>query len=103
MSQMSVYNALILRVLHLPALLLSIIRSGGQTDVTKDHLISIEDKSDYIIQKKIDYRPVIKSHDDEYQKTEIRRWELITIEIKPGLDQAVLTIPFRVFRQLYFL
>ena len=33
MSQMSVYNALILRVLHLPALLLSIIRSGGQTQM----------------------------------------------------------------------
>ena len=86
-------------MLPLPERLLSIIRYEEQIDVTKDHLISIEDKSDYIIQKKIDYTPVIKSHYDEYQKTEIRRWELITIEIKPGLDQAVLTIPFRVFKQ----
>jgi hypothetical protein len=45
---------------------------GVKIDVTKDLLDNIEDKDSYILQKKIDYAPVIKTPGNEFSKVEIR-------------------------------
>ncbi len=44
---------------------------GVEVDVTKDKLDKISDKSNYILQEKVEYTPVIETP-DEYAKVEIR-------------------------------
>ncbi|QQS37603.1 MAG: hypothetical protein IPM56_06515 [Ignavibacteriales bacterium] len=51
--------------------LFSFAGSGVEVDVTKELLDSITDRSNYILQKKIEYAPLIKTPDG-YSKVEIR-------------------------------
>ncbi len=44
---------------------------GVEVDVTKDMLDKVTDKSNYILQEKVDYAPVLETP-DEYAKVEIR-------------------------------
>ncbi|MBK7629759.1 MAG: hypothetical protein IPJ23_03415 [Ignavibacteriales bacterium] len=50
---------------------------GVDVDVTKEKLIGVENKSNYILQQKVDYAPLIQTPDD-FSKVEIRMmflWE----------------------------
>lgn len=55
---------------------------GVEVDVTKDKLDKISDKSNYILQEKVEYTPLIETP-DEYAKVEIRL--MILWEDKPIL------------------
>lgn len=45
---------------------------GVKIDVTRELLDSISDKNNYVLQKKIEYAPIIETPDNEYSKVEIR-------------------------------
>jgi len=51
--------------------LYSFAGSGVKIDLTADDLISIKDPHNYIIQRKVDYKPILKTPDG-YSKAEIR-------------------------------
>ncbi len=45
---------------------------GVKVDITRELLDEIKDRKNYILQKKVDYAPVIETPGSEYAKTEIR-------------------------------
>jgi hypothetical protein len=45
---------------------------GVKIDITRELLDSIKDKNNYVLQKKIEYAPIIETPDKEYSKVEIR-------------------------------
>ncbi len=70
--------------------LFSFAGSGVKIDITKNDLDLIEDKENFILQKKVKYEPVIKTP-DEYAKAEIRMMFLWEKE-KPELVNNLLRV-----------